>query len=107
MLKILALRVFLWTFFFCTATGIEEVSLMIWNGYALAGAGGQFMVLPIIFVLGMVVAVSVLPFFVKLPVRQRLPLVLLSLAFWATLLLVPMTRYLLTFMTAGLLYANW
>ncbi len=108
MLKQTALNVFLWTVFFFAAIVIEEVSLALWNGYFLTSTGStdQITAFPFIFVLIMVPVVSLMPFVAKIAPPRRQWLMALSLAFWAVILLVPVTRYLLL-MLVGLLYATW
>lgn len=107
MLERTALNVALWTFFFFVAIVIEEASLALWNGYSFTGGAQQIAVLPVIFALGMIAAGSMLPFTAEIASPRRQWLAALSLTFWATLLLVPLTRYLLVLMAAGLLFANW
>lgn len=108
MLERTALNVAFWTLFFFVAIVIEEISLALWNGYSLAATGSadQIVALPFIFVLVMVPVLSLMPFFAPIASPRRQLLAALSLAFWAALLLVPATRYLLL-MLAGVLYANW
>ena len=108
MLKQTALNVFLWTVFFFAAIVTEEASLALWNGYFLTSTGSadQIAALPFIFVLAMVPVVSLMPFVAKIASPRRQLLIALSLASWAVILLVPVTRYLLLIL-AGVLYAAW